>query len=142
MQTATATIYEQLESLCRPKMEGYLSDLECDREMIEANPTLRFIHVTRTYGTHIFFMRPANHPSWPAKGERIKYLFSTAGRDHILVQNRECVEMFAKRAKQGDPEIKAFHYFGGAGLTHIDPDMAVTLCNEHIASVRRVWRGA
>ena len=77
--------FKQLENLAGPIIKSYRNDLiKHDKKDIEGNPGTPFLHFTGESGTHIVFMQPAEHNSWPAPGERVPYLFSTANRRQVL----------------------------------------------------------
>jgi hypothetical protein len=91
--TKTRTVYEQLESHVLPQMEGYTEDLtKHDRQWIEDNPGVPFIHMTRSTGTIIIGLHSADSDYFPKYGETVRYLFGFVGRQHILRDGTSLVE--------------------------------------------------
>ena len=105
------SIYEQLEAHCLPLIEAYHADLtKHDREAIENNPDVPFLHWTRRSGTWLIHLWPLE--KLPKKGERVKYLFGTADREHIV---REAATLARSFVNDRDG-ILCCYYFDGQKL--------------------------
>ena len=53
------SIYEQVKELSLPIIENYHDDLlKWDKDSIESNPKIRFLHFTGTRGTNIAWLTP------------------------------------------------------------------------------------
>lgn len=89
------SIYEQLEAACLPLIRDYQTDLtKHDREAIESNPGIPFLHWTKDSGTWMVHLWPLE--KLPAKGERVPYLFGTATREHVVNEIKTIAELMCK----------------------------------------------
>ena len=135
MTTATQTIYDQLHDLAAPLITRYMDDLtKHDRNALEANPGMPFLHFTRDSGTHISFHMPANE--YPKKGEYVPYLFGHADRDHLLEEASGIVNHYAK--PYNDPPLMVL-YYNGKTLRKIDLAQAAEIVRDYQGSVRAAW---
>ena len=129
------SVYEQLEAATLPLIEAYREDLtKHDRSAIEESPDLPFLHWTRSTGTHIVFLQ--GDDTLPAEGERVKYLFGTADRVHIV---RQVVEMARSFTRPNDPPSSAVHYFDGRKLHAITAARAVEIAEQYRRSMFESW---
>jgi hypothetical protein len=132
--TTSASVYDQLESLCLPHIEAYHADLTThDRKFIADNPDVPFLHFTRSCGTHIAPLIPAEQ--YPRKGERIPYLFGTADREHVLDGTKSIVS-YAVRSEVTQLAI----YYDGARVRVIEPAKALEIVDRYAAGIRRQWQ--
>ena len=128
-------IYEELERLSLPHLEAYQHDLtRIDRESIEKNPDMPFLHFTRNHGTHIVYMPPADHECWPAPGEVVPYLFGEATRSHILDQKNVVVKWCMENSG-----LRLCVHFDGRSLREVSPAEAVRICKEYVLRVGCEW---
>ncbi len=130
--------YESLKPLSLPLLEAYHDDLQKhDRRWLAENPGVPFLHFTRDWGTHIIPLFPANHPSWPARGKRVPYLFGHADREHILDQ---AAAVLGGIQDSYSADIRLTLYFDGKALRTITPDRADRIVRDYTNRVRHAWR--
>jgi hypothetical protein len=128
------TIYDQLHALTAEYIKHYRGDLVVhDKRDIEANPGISFLHWTRESGTHIQFLWPADHQSWPAKGLLIPYLFGKATREHILDQVNAVADYWRNHGSI------ATHYYDGRELQAVTPERACQVAERHVRDVGSEW---
>ncbi len=129
------TIYEQLEAASHHVIKAYHADLTThDRNSIEANPGIPFLHWARECGSHFTHLFPADDPRWPAKGEMKPFLFSRADRETFL---DACVEIAKYATRENQALIT--HYFDGVRLHKTNPNRALEIAREHVSRVRTEW---
>src|SRR5688572_17665714 len=134
MQT---NVYDQLVAKTLPLITAYHADLlEHDKNEITRYPDTAFLHWTREYGTHILMLHPPS--MYPAKYERVPYLFGTADREHILEQ----VLVIARYHADPKNGSHTCYYFNGDTLKQVTNERAVTIAQEYLRSVRSVWRNS
>ena len=91
--------YEQVKAKADPWIKNFRRDLLVhDKNAIEKDPGMPFLHFTGETGTYIEFL--PGPEDYPKKGERVKYLFGTASRNWILSQRTSCVEHMKKLNRQ------------------------------------------
>ncbi len=91
--------YEQVKAKADHIITNFRNDLLVhDKNAIESDPGMPFLHFTGDTGTYIEFM--PDPEDYPKKGERVKYLYVTASRDWILSQRTACVEHMKKLNRQ------------------------------------------
>jgi len=130
------SIFQQLVDACLPSIEAYQTDLlTVDREMIEANPGVPFLHWTRSTGTWISFLYPADHPRYPPKGVEIKYLFGLADREHIARQVQELAQGIVKNSNT----LLTFH-FDGHKLHRINDEAALKIARDYVRRTLEQFR--
>lgn len=129
---ATMTVYDELLESVSPIVEHYRTDLDIDRQMIDDNPGMPFLHWTSESGTHLVMLHPADHEDFPPKGEWVPYLFGTADRYHIL----NGVKSYAECLKDTHQLV---HYFDGKRLRKIDPAQAVKIASDYVKRVEGEW---
>ena len=81
-----ATVYDQVYACSSPLIYHYRQDLEThDKDWIESNPGVPFIHMTRSTGTQLIPLYPHDHKGWPKAGENVSWLFGHTDRFGVLV---------------------------------------------------------
>ena len=129
-------VYDLLFALSDTALEGYREDLEKhDREAIEANPGVPFLHWTRKNGTHITFLSGAD--SYLAAGVYVPYLFGTADRRSILDQKSSVAEHFLNPC---NPKAKIVLYYDGAKLRRITAEKALEIAKTYQRRIADGWR--
>ena len=127
---------EQMFAGADPVVKNYRTDIEADRQEIEKNPAVPFIHCAREYGTFIFMLYPADHESWPPKGETRPYLFGHATREFILNGTLTSVRWAIKEYR----DKSLWHYYDGAEATEIDYQSARDIVTRYVAEVWNIKR--
>lgn len=126
-------VYDELEAKCLPLIENYHTDLtKWDRQAIELHPCCPFLHWTRDTGTHIIMLTPED--SYPKRGERVRYLFGTADREHLLRQTLVVAEYCDRETHL------ACHYYDGVKLRSISSQDAVSIVKQYMREIERNWR--
>ena len=129
------TTYERLYALASPVLKSYRDDLEKhDREAIEENPSVPFLHWTRESGTYISFLPPAD--TYPAKDVYVPYVFGTAEREHLL---REKVSMAEFCVNPCYSNAKLVLYFDGLHFQKITAEKAVEISKEYRKHIQAEW---
>ncbi|HUU87522.1 MAG TPA: hypothetical protein VMX17_07180 [Candidatus Glassbacteria bacterium] len=106
------SLHDRLLFFATSFIKDYRDDLLIhDKNAIEDNPNIPFLHFTGESGTIIEFLIPFE--KYPKKGERIPYLFGTADRQHILEQIKEMVFAARKSTRQD-----LILYYDGMTNTH------------------------
>ncbi len=127
-------IYWELEKMCLPLIESFHNDLEKhDKREISENPGVPFLHFTGSTGTYCFMFHPADW--YPAPGEYVPYIFSTAERNHILRQTRICVETMHNLNR-----MALILYCDGEKLRKIQYEKAKELAVNYERKIQREWR--
>ena len=130
-------VFEKLCDKCLPLMDDYQTDLtRHDKEALDIFPDVPFLHWTRNSGTDIKFLFDANHKEYPEVGERVKYLFATADRDHLL---KSVLDVAVYKQRNASEQLVVF-YFDGKELQKIDTDKAVEIASDYVGDVRDEWR--
>ena len=128
--------YTKLEALSGPHVKSYRNDLLVhDKNMIKAYPGLPFIHFSRENGTHLYFLRTPD--LFPAKGERVKYLFGTADREHILNTERDAIVYIMKETSA--VYSSTVHYFDGNSIRKVSKEKALALYDANASKIRALW---
>lgn len=126
-------IFEELKEKALPLITAYHDDLlKHDKAAIEENSEVPFLHFTGDTGTHIALLIPAE--KYPAKGERVKYLFGVASRYHILSQVGEMVRYMPQVNRQD-----LVLYFDGKKLCEITQEKAEEVVKEYQCRINREW---
>lgn len=127
------TLYEQVEEKVLPLITAYHNDLLVhDKTSIEGNPGVPFLHFTGDTGTHM--VRLISAEEYPAKGARVKYLFGTAGRDHLLDEVVSAIRQMP-RVNRRDLVL----YFNGIKLQEINQVKAEEIAEKYRHKIRREW---
>jgi hypothetical protein len=134
------TTFDSLFALASPTLQGYRDDLEKhDREAIEANPGVPFIHWTRRNGTHITFLPEAD--TYPRDGVTVPYLFGHADRWHIL-REKDCNARFFLDPCYEDTTAGAMVvYFDGRRLSEVTVTKALEIVKVYQRRIEAEWRG-
>jgi hypothetical protein len=136
MTTATQTVYDELEDRVKPMIKHYLEDLTThDRNAIEGNPGVPFLHWTREMGTFISHLFAADHESFPQRGEFVPFLFGTADRNHLARVPLD----FAEHCHKDGANYLCVLYFDGKRLREIDCLKAVEIAKQHYRSLLKTW---
>jgi len=132
------TLYAELHKRCIHKISKFESDLTAiDREWLIEHPGVPFIHVTRTYGTHLLALWPATQ--YPAPGEYVPYMFGVADRGHILHGLTDFLEAIVK-VHAG--QVQQWLYYDGQRLVDATEARARTIVAKHIAATEAAWKKA
>jgi len=128
-------LYEQVERHVLQHLEAYFSDLDIDKSIIEdpKNKGLSWIHVTRSWGTHMILFRKLDQ--YPKEGEKVRYLFREADRWEILRQ--ETVGYVAWMVESG--QIKLWLHYDGETLKTVSPNQARRLVQEYYEIMRSLF---
>lgn len=130
--------YEQLEAACLPLIKHFHDDLvKHDKATITAHPEMPFLHWTRDCGTTLVMMPGIIDDSWPRYGERVKYLFGTADRSHIMRQKVNTAVYHT--LPSNSPEKYTVHHFDGRVLRQITVDKAVDVIKDYSRKFEREW---
>jgi len=125
--------YETLASKVSCHIEAYMDDLtKHDRAWIEAHPGVPFLHFTRSCGTHLLPLPAAE--TFPAKGQRVPYLFASADRSHMLSQ----VGSFCGHCADCST-TKAIYHFDGHRLIHTSPAAAKETARQYQRGIMAQW---
>jgi hypothetical protein len=127
--------YTELKAACLPLLEAYHDDLvKHDRQFIEDNPGVPFLHQTRKSGTTMIPLWPAE--AYPAKGEYVPFLFGTADREHILQGVTDMAEYVLSPVAL---KTLALHYYDGSILRSVTGKRFLELAWEHRRRIERQW---
>lgn len=127
-------VYLDLEKICLPLIEAFHDDLiKHDLRDIREHPGVPFLHFTGSTGTYLERLDP---PEWyPAKGERVPYLFSTAERRQILNGKVITVEYMEKCNRMG-----MILYCDGRNLREIPYERAKGIIRKYQHRIQKHWR--
>lgn len=128
------TAFKKIKEAALPLMVQYQSDLELDKTDICKNAGVPFLHFTRTTGTLLVMLTPADN--FPKKGEYIPHLFSRANREQLL-KNIATMSKYYKNGNNGPCEM--VFYFDGERLKKISVEKAAEIGLAHARSVEAVW---
>ena len=130
-------LYDELKEAVLPHMEAFMDDvLVHDKRCLEDNPGVPFLHWTRSTGTDLYFLHPADSEYYPPAGQFERFLFGMANRDHFL----KAVYEVAKFEQAQSHRI--VHYFDGCKLRLIDCEQAVKIARQHVSDVQKIWQPA
>lgn len=141
MKPTAETIFAQLLAEVDGIITHYRDDLlvHSRREILE-HPGIQFVHYTRAWGTHLIMLHPADHPIWPAQGEKVPYLFGEADREHIVNQWVEMARYYNRGETSRGARIEAIHHFDGYVLRRIDhTGHAFTIVQNRRTEVLGAW---
>lgn len=128
----TATVHEQLAKHVNPILKAYLNDFAIhDRNWIDDNPGVPFIHMTRECGTNIAGLHTADSDRFPPAGEYVPYIFATANRLHILRDESSVIHC--------QPTEHAYLYCDGTTVKPITYEEATIIVSSHIRKIRLTW---
>jgi len=129
-------VYEQIKEKALPFIKAYSDDLLIhDKNAIEGNPNIPFLHFTGSTGTHIELLVDASE--YPRKGERVPYLFATADREHILDQKVKIVDHMTKVNRN---DLMLYYPGDGKRVRTITHDKAKEIIREYRRRIEGIWR--
>ena len=129
-------VYEQIKEKALPFIKAYHDDLLIhDKNAIEGNPNIPFLHFTGSTGTNIELLVDVSE--YPKKGERVPYLFGTAGREHILDQK---VKMVDHMTKVNRNDLTLYYPGEGKRVRTITHDKAKEIIREYRRRIEGIWR--
>jgi len=130
-------VYEIIKEKVLPQMEMFHNDLIVhDKREISENHGTPFIHLARKTGTWLVRLRRADE--YPAKGERVPYIFGNSTREHILVSSTVHVLEGAKQA--GMTEL--IQYYDGKKVREISFEKALEIAHEYVRKIRDEWEAS
>ena len=130
------TIYDELYAAVSPLVKHYRGDLEKhDREALEQWPGVPFLHWTRDTGTDLCFLPAADDECFPPYGQRVKYLFGTADREHILDGKVQIAKYHLR-----EPSRYTAHFFSGKVLRSVTVEKSVEIAEQYARPIREKWR--
>lgn len=134
MVTTESKAYAALFDAIDPIIQYYRDDLlKHDLRQIElAGDDVPFISAARDTGTDLWHLWPANHPIYPAAGERVAYLFGHADREQIARGTYAGIVHSTKSAR-------VLHYWNGRRLILVPPEKAISLASAWLAGVLAAW---
>jgi hypothetical protein len=124
------TTFERIFEKADKVVKSYRTDLDIDRDCINQNPGVPFIHVAREMGTHIVLMPTAD--TYPTEGEVVPYLMGHADRHHMLDQ----IPIMVKCVVDNERTIQ---YFDGHTVKLITAEKAIGLAAEYVKTIRHQW---
>ena len=130
------SVYEQIKEKALPFIKAYHDDLLIhDKNAIEGNPNIPFLHFTGSTGTNIELL--VDTSEYPRKGERVPYLFGTAGREHILDQK---VKMVDHMTKVNRNDLTLYYPGEDKRVRTITHDKAKEIIREYRRRIEGIWR--
>jgi len=129
------SVYEQLHERSLPLLEAYHTDLTHDKDWINQNPTILFMHYTRATGTHLISLNPSD--TYPPAGTKVKYLFGMADREHILQGKLEMQDWFENALRE--PPRLVLHY-DGQTLQPVTLPKAREVLEDYAHAIRSKWQ--
>ena len=115
-------------AIAEPIVQQYKADIEIDCELIEdGDPVIFFVRDSGTYAVQL-----SAFERYPPQGASVKYLFSSAGRDHILSQVKASMDNLLSQI-----EYTQIAYFDGSDVSLIDAPKAVKKVDDYVADMRR-----
>jgi len=112
-------------------VKHYESDFCHDQRLITLNPTTRFIHIAKEWGTHIILFTEIIE--YPKAGVTVPYLFGIADRYHLLNEKAKTLKFLLSQ------DFELIQYFDGAKIRRISPDQATTYLKKYVESINLVW---
>ena len=133
------SVYDLLYAMADPMLRGYRADLEKhDKEALEANPGVPFLHWTRRNGTHITFLPDAD--TYPAVGVSVPYLFGSADRRHVLKEKACNARHFLNPCYEDSTRGAIVVHFDGRKLRRITAQRALEIVQEYQRRIDNEWR--
>jgi hypothetical protein len=127
-------VYEQLHKRSLPLLEAYETDLTHDKDWIDDNPGMAFMHYTRATGTHLISLGPSN--TYPPAGTKVKYLFGMADRDKILQEKLEMQGWFENALREPPRLILCYD---GRTLQPVTMSKARKILEDYVHAIRSEW---
>lgn len=131
--TELTALVAKLTSMVKPLMIAYQQDLDTDIELIVYNRDIPFLHWTRKTGTDIAMLYPPDHVRFPAKGQRIEYLFGLCNREEFAHHPLDQAQYWTHA------ETELVLHFDGKSLHRITPQRAVDLAIAYFHSTVKAW---
>lgn len=129
-------LYYQLEEAVYLHLKSFQTDLTVhDFSWIMSNPKTPFLHAANENGTHLIALVDAD--KYPATGEKVKYLFSYADREHLLNQ---VVQMAVTLVEPSGYNARICHYYDGETLSKINRIDFVEKARTYARNIRLKWR--
>ena len=129
-----AEVYQTLLQLTDSNVKSYRDDLLIhDKQSIEENPEIPFLHWTRSTGTTLVFLPPHDSPAFPPKGQTVPYLFGRVNRVELSQKPLETAQFFANQ--QGI----LTHHFDGQKIRRITEGQAEEVARNYARSVQSRW---
>ncbi|MFC1766823.1 hypothetical protein ACFL6U_32705 [Planctomycetota bacterium] len=128
-------VYQQLHKKSLPLLEAYESDLMHDKDWIENNTDIPFMHYTRATGTHLIPLNPSD--TYPPAGTKVKYLFGMADREYILQGKLEMQDWFENALRE--PPRLILHY-DGRTLHPVTLKKAREILEDYAHATRSEWK--
>ena len=130
-------VYETIEKRALPVIKNYQTDLtKIDRDLIENNPDISFLHFTGPHGTSMIFFPKHNSFAYPKKGEMVPYFFSMADRVHIVRGKKDWFDAIM----QSDMKTLILFYDNKSGrIKEYSEQDASDYINGYIAGVLETW---
>lgn len=126
-------VYQELLARVGDIVVNYRDDLiKHDKEWIENNPGVSFIHATRENGTHLSPLFPSE--KYPPAGASIPYLFGTATRENLVTDILVMVEHLHNHIG-----VKAWHYYDGRKLRPLAYGSLLMVVRSYVAGILRQW---
>jgi hypothetical protein len=136
MKGQPMNVYKQLHEMSLPLLEAYETDLTThDKDWIEVNPGIPFMHYTRATGTHLISFSLAG--SYPPPGTRVKYLFGTADREKILQDKLEMQDWFESTVRKPP---KLILHCDGRILQQVTISKAREIVEDYVRTIRAEWK--
>jgi len=127
-----ATVYDQVYACSSPLIYHYRQDLEThDKDWIESNPGVPFIHMTRSTGTQLIPLYPHDHKGWPKAGENVSWLFGHTDRFGVLEGRLSIITAVS--------EPHEFLYYSGSSLSRCSEDQAQTIIDSYRVNIKHAW---
>ena len=118
-------IHEKLVEKALPHIEAYQDDLLMhDKTELDNYPGRRFLHFTGTTGTNMITLYWPE--DYPGPGERVRYLFGTADRYHILKQVTELINCLPRHDR-----MSLIMYYDGKTLKEVTLNEAKGIVSDY-----------
>lgn len=129
-------IYEQLQKKSLPLLEAYETDLTThDKNWIEENPGIPFVHYTRKFGTHLISLCPSD--TYPPAGTKVKYLFGKADREKLLQDKLAMQEWFESFVRESP---KLILHCDGRILQQVSLSKAREIIENYVHIIKSEWK--
>ena len=126
-----AALVREVDSLITHYRDDLLvHDLNNLKKCLDGTP---FLHFTRDTGTYMVMLIGADE--YPAKGERVPYLFGSADREHCLNGVWDVVN----HCTDGFYGQHVCHYYDGRTLRKVTNVQARNIASEYTATIRSQW---
>lgn len=134
----SSSVAEQLAALCDGYVVDHRTDLDRDRESIDAAPGVPFVCISRATGTHLLQLFPADHPGFPPAGVTTPYCFGSVPREHVLAGTAKFIRT---QATGPDVEHRRWFLYRGTGkVRRVEPAEALKFSDAWERRVESEWR--